>query len=201
MTERKCRWSIKGGYESGVPSEMMRLYCRADSRFAPRQRKTALLCTLLLIGLFRRRSKKTSMLRVTGFCERDPSVTGGFPSQRANNAENVSIWWRLHVKGTFCELYNKGSTSLLADMQKKLDNWQLTSFINIAIFFISGWYIGRVPERQSFCNVSINIMWLYEGININNHFVSVYVICWMYLSRNKCHLLSKYCRLCLFTNS
>ena len=24
-------------------------------------------------------------------------VTGGFPSQRASNAENVSIWWRHHV--------------------------------------------------------------------------------------------------------
>ena len=24
------------------------------------------------------------------------TVTGGFPSQRVNNAENVSIWWRHH---------------------------------------------------------------------------------------------------------
>ena len=26
----------------------------------------------------------------------EPLVTGGFPSQRASNAENVSIWWRHH---------------------------------------------------------------------------------------------------------
>ena len=43
-----------------------------------------------------RRSKKTSKLRVTGLCGGNPPVTGGFPSQRASNAENVSIWWRHH---------------------------------------------------------------------------------------------------------
>ena len=43
--------------------------------------------------LFRRTSEKTSKLRVTGLCEGNPPVTSGFPSQRASNAENVSIWW------------------------------------------------------------------------------------------------------------
>ena len=47
--------------------------------------------------LFRHRSKKTSKLHVTGLCEGNPPVTGGFPSQRASNVENVSIWWRYHV--------------------------------------------------------------------------------------------------------
>ena len=51
----------------------------------------------LLNRLFRRISKKTSKLRVTGLCEGNPPVTGGFPSQRASNAENVSIWWRHHA--------------------------------------------------------------------------------------------------------
>ena len=45
--------------------------------------------------LFRRRSKKTSKVRVTGLCEGDPLVTGGFPSQKASNAALVSIWRRL----------------------------------------------------------------------------------------------------------
>ena len=53
----------------------------------------------LLNRLFRRRSKKTSKLRVTGLCKGNPPVTGGFPSQRASNAENFSIWWRHHGKG------------------------------------------------------------------------------------------------------
>ena len=46
--------------------------------------------------LFRRRSKKTSKLRVTGLCARNSPVTGEFPAQKTSNAENVSIWWRHH---------------------------------------------------------------------------------------------------------
>ena len=46
--------------------------------------------------LFRRRSKKTSKLRVTGLCAGNSPETGEFPTQMANNAENVSIWWRHH---------------------------------------------------------------------------------------------------------
>ena len=52
----------------------------------------------LLNRLFRRTSKKTSKLCVAGLCEGNPPVTGGFPSQRASNAENVSIWWCHHKK-------------------------------------------------------------------------------------------------------
>ena len=51
----------------------------------------------LLNRLFRRRSKKTSKLRVTGLCVGNLPGTGEFPAQMASNAENVSIWWRHHV--------------------------------------------------------------------------------------------------------
>ena len=40
-------------------------------------------------GLFRRRSKKTPKLCITGLCEGNSLVT--------SNAENVSIWWRYYV--------------------------------------------------------------------------------------------------------
>ena len=50
----------------------------------------------LLNCLVRRRSKKTSKLRVTGLCARNSPGTGEFPAQMASNAENVSIWWRHH---------------------------------------------------------------------------------------------------------
>ena len=53
----------------------------------------------LLNRLFKRRSKKTSKLRVTGHCAGNSPVTGEFPAQMASNAENVSIWWRHHVGG------------------------------------------------------------------------------------------------------
>ena len=46
--------------------------------------------------LFRRRSKKTSKLRVTGLCEGNSPVTSEFPAQRASNAENAHIFWRHH---------------------------------------------------------------------------------------------------------
>ena len=48
----------------------------------------------LLNRVFKRRSKKTSKLRVTGLCAGNLPVTGEFPAQRASNTENVSIWWR-----------------------------------------------------------------------------------------------------------
>ena len=50
----------------------------------------------LLNRSFRRRSKKTSKLRVTGLCAGNSPVTGEFPAQMASNAENASIWWSHH---------------------------------------------------------------------------------------------------------
>ena len=51
----------------------------------------------LLNRLFRCISKKASKLCVTGLCEGNSPVTGGFPAQRAINAENVSISWHHNV--------------------------------------------------------------------------------------------------------
>ena len=51
----------------------------------------------LLNPLFRRRSKKTSKLCVTGLCAGNSLGTGEFPAQMASNEENVSIWWCHHV--------------------------------------------------------------------------------------------------------
>ena len=53
----------------------------------------------LLNHLFRRRSKKTSKLRVTGLCAGNSPGTGEFPAQMSSKAENVSIWWR-HLEDT-----------------------------------------------------------------------------------------------------
>ena len=66
----------------------------------------------LLNRLFGCRSKKTSKLRVTGFCVGNSPGTGEFPAQMASNAERVSIWWRHHALYDFfaccgsCGLYN-----------------------------------------------------------------------------------------------
>ena len=54
----------------------------------------------LLNRLFRRRSKKTLKLHVTGLCAGNSPGTGEFPAQMASNAETVSNWWRHHIFST-----------------------------------------------------------------------------------------------------
>ena len=66
----------------------------------------------LLNSLFRRRSNKTSKLRVTGVCAGNSPGTGEFPAQMASNAEDVSIWWRHHVCGVFRAMFLSWWTSL-----------------------------------------------------------------------------------------
>ena len=46
--------------------------------------------------IYRRRSKKTSKLRITGLFVGNSPVTGEFPTQKASNMENISLWWRHH---------------------------------------------------------------------------------------------------------
>ena len=53
----------------------------------------------LLNCLFKAEIKETSKLRVTCLCEGNSPGTGEFPSQKASNAEYVSIWWRHHEIG------------------------------------------------------------------------------------------------------
>ena len=49
---------------------------------------TSLAIQCLLSRLFRHRSRKTSKLRVTGFCEGNSPVTSEFPAQRSSNTES-----------------------------------------------------------------------------------------------------------------
>ena len=53
--------------------------------------------------LFRRRSKKTSKLRVTGLCEGNSLVTSEFSVQRASN-DDVAIWWSHHGQNVLASL-------------------------------------------------------------------------------------------------
>ena len=59
----------------------------------------------LLNCLFRRRVKKISKLRVIGLCAGNLLVTSEFPTQRASDAESVSIWWRHH--GPFTQNFGR----------------------------------------------------------------------------------------------
>ena len=86
--------------------------------------------------LFRRRSRKTSKLRVTGLCAGNSPWTSEFPAQRASYAENVSIWWRHHGEYIWkCHLLTDGRYltimhHMLSYMRKYLSKQMFTQFIN-----------------------------------------------------------------------
>ena len=84
--------------------------------------------------LFRRKTNKTSKLRVTGLCDWDSPATGEFPVQRASNAENVSIWWRHHV----CVKKKAEYTILL--------KYNIYMFISIVLSIVIG---AKTNVRQS----------------------------------------------------
>ena len=98
------------------------VWCRQVTSHYPRQCWPTVLTTLrwrhndhagvsnhqphgcLLNRLFRRKSKKTSKLRVTGLCAGNSPGTGEFPAQMTSYAENVSIWWRHHAMTLYAVL-------------------------------------------------------------------------------------------------
>ena len=104
----------------------------------------------LLSRLFRRRSKKTSKLRVTGLCEGNSPVTGEFPSQRASNAENVFVWWRHHVLFYRLQLIN------WIEQLCNYSKYQLRTFI---------WQHRRYEPKSIFCGCGCNL-----NIEFTNHF-------------------------------
>ena len=72
--------------------------------------------------------KNTPKLRVIGLCAGNSPMTGEFPSQRASNAENVSIWWHQHA---FCSL------CLLCSPKYNMLRIAYTAKNSINLFFIS----------------------------------------------------------------
>ena len=59
-------------------------------------------------------------LSVTGLCEGNPPVTGGFPSQRASNTENVSIWWRLQGWTKYSRRVTEADINSVVDVSIKI---------------------------------------------------------------------------------
>ena len=104
----------------------------------------------LLNRLFRRRSKKISKLRLTGLCEGNSPVTGGFPSQIANNAENVSIWWRHHGRAERVKNTSMGYRSANSLNPPKAIH-QINKLKTKAIIYINKYYIRN---KHLFCTIS-----------------------------------------------
>ena len=96
--------------------------------------------------LFRRRSKKTSKLRVTGLCAENSPVTGEFPAQKASDADTVSTRWRRHDdRRWICSLHPISSQGIGYSIH---DICRLVSFmeyyINILVktMYTNGMYIS-----------------------------------------------------------
>ena len=56
-------------------------------------------CSTVCSGADQSKHQSSASLAIYGG---NSPVTGGFPSQKANNAERVSMWWRLHGRIRFC---------------------------------------------------------------------------------------------------
>ena len=98
ITVAKTKWMKEDGYNFHITSKSScfvhydihwALHWRHNERDSVSNHQPY---DCLLNCLFRRRSKKTSKLRVTGLCVGNSPGT----AQMASYAENVSIWWRHH---------------------------------------------------------------------------------------------------------
>ena len=59
----------------------------------------SMVCSTVCSGADQSKHQSSASLAIYGG---NSPVTGGFPSQKANNAERVSMWWRLHGRNRFC---------------------------------------------------------------------------------------------------
>ena len=110
----------------------------------------------LLNRLLRRRSKKTSELRVTGLCAGNSPGTGEFPAQMASYAENVSIWWRHHDQSELlmisATLQSPTTCSIVCALGKNpgsVSNWKF-----VCLYF------------HLFCNPHFACLWHFVGLRL-----------------------------------
>ena len=109
----------------------------------------------LLNRLSRRRSKKTSKLRVTGLLCGEFTGTGEFSAKRASYVENVSIWWRHHGRTCPC-LPGWGIYTCTISM---LRNNRRCKYINFAYDkFSTTWLNSICWECGQYVEKKINIM-------------------------------------------
>ena len=97
----------------------------------------------LLNRLFRRRSKKTSKLRLTGLCVGNSPGTGEFPAQMASYVENVSIWWRHHLMTSPLDFPHRPVTRSFGQ------NFSWSAELWPEFFLIRAWTNGLANNRDA----------------------------------------------------
>ena len=100
----------------------------------------------LLNRLSRRRSNKTSKLRVTGLCAGNSPGTGEFPAQMASNAQNVFIWWRHHERRMISITF---ILSVLMNDRKMKTHFHFFRYIHQVLIII---YLCQCIYRKSYYN-------------------------------------------------
>ena len=100
----------------------------------------------LLNRLFRRRSKRTSKLRITSLFVGNSPGTGEFPTQMASNAENVSIWWCHHVPFGHQMMYPK----------------ELVKSANVNLFFLVS--LCQVRWDSNWWKTNDVLVWYYNWL-------------------------------------
>ena len=118
----------------------------------------------LLNRLFRRRSKKTSKLCVSGLYAGNSPVTGEFTAQVASDAENVSIWWRHHVLA----LSHRDRINL---------HWIISTTLSISIPFSGSVMATFLPQKRTHATIHP------KNYAHGSHFVHDDVIKWKHSPR------------------
>ena len=111
--------------------------------------------------LFRRRSKETSKLRVTGLCEGNSPGTGEFPAQMASYAENVSIGRRHHVRAKFIRMQCSENTLGTSDVSLEMINMNI--LLGLRLTHQSGYRISQWKVASLFRPIICLLL-------IRNHF-------------------------------
>ena len=120
----------------------------------------------LLNLLFRRRSKKISKLRVTGLCEGKSLVTGKFPAQMANNAENVSNRLIMNVFVSISIPISKKGWATFRKLKFKMVRHTTGGVIT--------WYVlfGKTSVY------TINSLWPSGDIDLGQHWFRWWLVSW-----------------------
>ena len=114
--------------------------------------------------LFRWRSKKTLKLRRTGLCEGNSPVAGEFPSQKASNAENVSVWWRLHANHIL-EIQCTYSMMIRIITVMSLDRYGNSNHPNLCLFNILFMLTTKTPFTLFFTYTFYNPLIILDSLH------------------------------------
>ena len=107
--------------------------------------------------------KETSKLCIIGLCAGNSQVTGEFPTQKASNAEYVSIWWRHHSVhilqimlpccSQLSNINDMNMTNWLPDLWPKNLNHLCRSFLAVLCRFHGSYDWFQVADRASYHDV------------------------------------------------